>query len=513
MAKSLIVDDSVFTRALLKNLLQALGHDTIGEAADVQPAIRAFQDLSPELVTLDIVMPSGTGLDVLKAIRQKNKNAKVIVVTASSQPGLDEQAFQLGANAILHKPFTAEEFRAKLLTIGSLGKGVAPAARAAAMTTLSREQVVAAAIEQAGGLQDWGADTSFWEGLDQLLSAAKNDGTIQAKDSVAVAYTLSTHLVNRLLIQDYVKHNPAVTDIPLRRPLVILGLPCTGDLFLHRLLAQDPSVRAFMRYEQEIPCFPSAAPGSEDPRLRIAKEYADLECLLDESMRKFRAQRPAQYDMPEPGFWLLANSFASRHLVFQYPGYQTWLSKQDMTAPYQYLRLQLQVLLSQKPCPPDGHVVIHDFVNHLANLEALLRTFPDANIVHTHRAVDESVAEWCNAVEAYRSIRANRVDPHEVGQFVVANFLSALTRGLAARTTSDPSRFIDIKYDDLRKDPSGTIKRINDRFGYPASSKLDVDGCLQTLRRPDKAQPLEHYGLTKEGLRERFAAYITQFGL
>lgn len=299
MAKTLIVDDSVFTRSMLKNFLTALGHDTIGEAADVAPALKAYGDLKPELITLDIVLPSGTGVDILKKIREKDKATKVIVVTASAKSGLDAEVLRLGANAVLHKPFTAEEFRLKLLTISSLDQGAAPAPRAAASATLAKEEIVAAAIEHSKGLSDWGEDQSFWEPFDKLLMAAKNDGAVRAKDAVGVAYTLGSLLVNRLMVQQYVKLHPEVRDVPVRRPLIILGLPMMGDMVLHRLLAQSPAARSFQLYELLIPCFPTSASSGEDLRIRIAKEYFDLEMLVDESMRRFHAKIPLKADLPD----------------------------------------------------------------------------------------------------------------------------------------------------------------------------------------------------------------------
>lgn len=99
---------------MIKNMLKSLGHEIVGEAEDVPQALDFFKSLSPEAVTLDMVLPSGSGLDILRAIRAQNATTRVIVVTASGQDGIDRQVMELGANAVMHKPFTPDEFKSTI---------------------------------------------------------------------------------------------------------------------------------------------------------------------------------------------------------------------------------------------------------------------------------------------------------------------------------------------------------------------------------------------------------------
>ncbi|MBI3550137.1 MAG: sulfotransferase [Elusimicrobia bacterium] len=513
MPKCLVVDDSVFTRGLLKNLLSALGHTIVGEAGDVGPALKAFEDLSPDLVTLDVVMPSGTGVDVLRQIRKTNKKAKVIVVTASGQAGLDKEVIDLGANAILHKPFTAEEFRAKLVTMGAVSATSGTStAKVTKVINLTKDSIVAAATEQSNGLTDWGEDTSFWQAFDSLLGAMTKDKAVREKDSTAVAYSLCTLLVNRLLIQEYVKNNPKVKNIKIQRPLVIACLQRTGDMLLHSLLARDPKARPFLLYELMIPHFPSEKTNGEDARINVAKEYFILESLLNESYRQMRTQRPAEYDKPASGVYLLANSFATRHHAVQYsiPSYQEWLAKQDMTKVYEYLRLQMQVLLAQRPCPDEGYVVMYDQVNNLYNLGALQKVFPDACVVQTHRRAADAMAEWCAFIEKDRLTRCDKVDPHEIGRFAIKFHLESLKRADAARKQPGAAKRLDVPFDDLMKDPVGVVSRIKKHFGYTESADLkkNIETFMKTVSTPKADYLLDRYGLTKEQIDKEFGPYL-----
>ncbi|APC49180.1 response regulator [Virgibacillus halodenitrificans] len=108
MAKILITDDAAFMRMQLKDILTKLGHEVIGEAENGQVAIEKFQELQPELVTMDITMPEMNGVEAVKEIKKINPNAKVIMCSAMGQQGMVVEAIQAGAKDFIVKPFTPE---------------------------------------------------------------------------------------------------------------------------------------------------------------------------------------------------------------------------------------------------------------------------------------------------------------------------------------------------------------------------------------------------------------------
>lgn len=102
----LIVDDALFMRNMLKNILEEHGYTVVGEATNGVEAFAKYQELSPDLVTLDITMPDMTGLDALKAITALDPDAKVIMCSAMGQNSMVMEAIQNGAMDFLIKPFT-----------------------------------------------------------------------------------------------------------------------------------------------------------------------------------------------------------------------------------------------------------------------------------------------------------------------------------------------------------------------------------------------------------------------
>jgi two-component system chemotaxis response regulator CheY len=105
MKKILIVDDAAFMRVSIKNMLTKNGFDVIGEAENGKVAIQKFQELSPDIVTMDITMPEMDGLASLKKILAINPAANVVMISAMGQEGMVREAVLAGAKGFIVKPF------------------------------------------------------------------------------------------------------------------------------------------------------------------------------------------------------------------------------------------------------------------------------------------------------------------------------------------------------------------------------------------------------------------------
>ena len=101
--KILVVDDSPFARMQMRQVLEEHGHEVVGEAGDAAGAALKYHELKPQVMTLDMVMPGGGGLEVLKALHDATPAPKVIVISS-----LNEQALapvrELGVRHVLNKP-------------------------------------------------------------------------------------------------------------------------------------------------------------------------------------------------------------------------------------------------------------------------------------------------------------------------------------------------------------------------------------------------------------------------
>jgi len=103
--KVLIVDDALFMRNMLREIFTKAGHEVIGEAANGVEAVEKYQELGPDLVTMDIIMPLRSGIEALQEIVEGDPGAMVIMVSALGQESLVLEAVQAGAKDFIVKPF------------------------------------------------------------------------------------------------------------------------------------------------------------------------------------------------------------------------------------------------------------------------------------------------------------------------------------------------------------------------------------------------------------------------
>ncbi len=108
-ANVLIVDDSKFMHIMLEKILDKMGYNTIS-AYNGKEAINSFIENKPDLITLDINLPDIDGLEVIKSIKELNKNCKVVMCTALAHEKFYDDSLELGANGYITKPFTEDKF-------------------------------------------------------------------------------------------------------------------------------------------------------------------------------------------------------------------------------------------------------------------------------------------------------------------------------------------------------------------------------------------------------------------
>lgn len=108
MGKILVVDDAVFMRKMISDILVKAGHEVAGEAANGKEALDRYKELKPDLVTMDITMPEMDGLQGLKNIKEFDKDAKVLMCSAMGQQSMVIEAIQSGAKDFIVKPFQAD---------------------------------------------------------------------------------------------------------------------------------------------------------------------------------------------------------------------------------------------------------------------------------------------------------------------------------------------------------------------------------------------------------------------
>jgi len=109
--KLFIADDSEGMRERIRELVSAIdGVELVGKAGDVQSSIKGIMDLKPDVVILDIRMPGGNGLDVLRKVKGHPQKAPLIIVLTNYPfPEYKEIAIKLGADHFFDKAAEFDE--------------------------------------------------------------------------------------------------------------------------------------------------------------------------------------------------------------------------------------------------------------------------------------------------------------------------------------------------------------------------------------------------------------------
>jgi two-component system chemotaxis response regulator CheY len=117
MARVLIADDASFMRQMIREIIEPEGHEVVGEATNGIEAVDLYNELRPDLVTMDIVMPKRSGIDAVKAILAETPTACIVMCSALGQETLVMEALQAGARDFIVKPFKPDSVISTLAKI------------------------------------------------------------------------------------------------------------------------------------------------------------------------------------------------------------------------------------------------------------------------------------------------------------------------------------------------------------------------------------------------------------
>jgi hypothetical protein len=364
-----------------------------------------------------------------------------------------------------------------------------------------------ATAERRTRLSDWG-DDRFREGLTVLVGAFDHRDNAHTLGRIAFRLFCLRLLTNRLLIEDELKRHPEILDVPIRRPLIVTGLPRSGTTFLHHLLAQYPAGRPLLLWETLEPV-PSPRPQTyrTDPRIQRTRRVVRALTTLAPGItaaHDFGAENPEECNN------LFGHEFEAGFLGFMFdaPDYVAWLRGRDQVATYRSVRRQLQILSRYVP----GDPWVLKAPSHIFHLDALLSVFPDASVVMMHRDPLQVLPSSCSLGAALRSVYSDDVDPRRLGTEITEALALGVERALTFRASADPARFFDVSYPALVANPAGTVEAICGHFGYMYDNVFEnrVRGWLTDHPQHKHGvhrYSLDQFGLDPGSLDRQFAAY------
>jgi len=379
------------------------------------------------------------------------------------------------------------------------------------------ETAILAEARDHAGLDDFG-DEGFREPLRVLLSSLENEANLHAAGRVAQRARIVDSLITRLRTQDHLTRHPEILSERIEAPLFVVGLPRTGTTLLQRMLASDPDVNALLWWECRSPAPWPDSPWRNGRDPRIDSAHAQVRAIL-EARPELASIHPWDPEGPDEEILLLEHTFLSQvpESGAHVPRYRAWITDQDPTPAYAYLHRLLQFLQWQKrESGRLGRGWVLKSPCHLGCLEVLLRVFPDARIVQTHRDPLETIPSIASMYCSLWSLATDGFDEREVGRQCRERFVWALDRCLEARRRLPADRFLDVAYRDVVSHPLETARKIHAFAGRTLSPSAEAAG-LRFLeehareKRPPHRYTRERFGFSADGLARDFAAYRERF--
>ncbi|HYY02219.1 MAG TPA: sulfotransferase [Mycobacterium sp.] len=363
----------------------------------------------------------------------------------------------------------------------------------------------------ATGLHDFGS-LYYREGLERTVDALNNEAELSEIGNTIQHATISNALIQRLKVEDtYAKH-PEIDDEVVGGPVFVIGLPRTGTTALSQLVAADPQFRSLRMWESQAPTPPpETATQDSDPRIAQAEEGLRM---LDEMFPLMKTMHNSEATAATECQDLMGMSFRTFHFdgAVRVPSYLDWLMHCDMRETYTFHRRVLKLL--QWHCPPTlWHLKTPV---HMFALEALIDAYPNAKFLWSHRDPAKVMGSVCSLIRYVRSWSSDRDDPEELGAEQLDSWAEAVRRAMDFRQRLGDSRFADVAFADLQHDPVDTL-----RVGYASLGLTFSEDSERAVEQwADEHKPgsrgahdyeLSDYGLTPEGVRERFGDYLRTY--
>jgi hypothetical protein len=372
------------------------------------------------------------------------------------------------------------------------------------------ERSLLAAAKRKTGLTSFG-DPDFHEPLRRLIVSVEGEARLHPLGRIITRTRLVSTLATRMRLERMIERDPGILDEKLTRPIVIVGLPRTGTTFLHRLLASDDTrVRALMSWEALMPV---PLEGETEPTKRIAAAQRS-ESALRYLAPDFFAVHPIDAVGPEEDILLLDLAFRSTvpEATMNVPSFASWLESVDQGPAYRMMAKALRALQRQRRPPAREWRWVLKTPHHLEWLDELPKVLDDPLIVWTHRTPREVVGSFCSMIAHGRGVFSDDVDPVEIGRFWLRKGKRMVERAMEARSRWGKDDFVDVRYEDLIRDPVAIVRRIQERAGLPWTEETEAS-LSTSLRREVKDRhgkhrySLEAFGLSNAQVDDAFAPY------
>lgn len=362
------------------------------------------------------------------------------------------------------------------------------------------DKLVARAEQESGGSS--AGDEAFLEEYRTLLREVATVPTISGLGWTGMLTDLRTRMANRFRVRRLIAEHPEIADEPIDRPIIVTGLPRTATTLAHKILARPEGNRAPLMWELQATDRFDIDERLKRRRRRVAAQLSTFGHRFAPSLKQIHPMEP---ESPEECVFALPHG---RNLLvcLRLPEYRAWLDRHDYLADFQYYKQVLQVL--QTGAPRKRWVLKSPY--HLENLDTILKVFPDAKILWTHRDPNTVMGSWCSLMESGTALANRSYDPHHIGADWIEMLSQMVDTARNSRAKLPRAQIVDVSYHQLTGNPYGELPGIFERLELEWTDD-DQDNLGRVLARPGMKRgheySLAHYGLDEDQVDRAFGDY------
>jgi hypothetical protein len=375
-----------------------------------------------------------------------------------------------------------------------------------------------ALLEQARaftGLSNFG-DPWFERPLEVLLDALRSEARLNEAGEWTAMKQIVKVLADRLWAEQWFERHPEILARPLPHPVIVVGPMRSGTTRMHRLLAADHRFTHMRSFETISPVpRPEFVHGGPDFRVTLAARIARLARLANPRTLTIHPTGPME---AEEELGLLVNSFWSTKHDAQWwvPSYARWCEAQDPAPAYrQMARLLKLVGWSQQASSLRPWVL--KTPQHMFDLPVLMKLFPDARLIFTHRDPLAVVGSAASLAWNQTIIYSDHADPHAIGEEWLRKTRLQIERAHEARREIPAERQIDVHYEDMDRDWRSAMERVYRFLGLDIGQALPAMEAYQqrtaALKRRPHRYSLEEFGLSPGRVLDELGDYVKTYDI
>ncbi len=334
------------------------------------------------------------------------------------------------------------------------------------------EQALIAEAKQETGIANF-RDESFLPAMRALLASIESEANLNPFGRfVAKSRTMRT-LTNRLWADACFEAHPQILQRRIVAPIIIVGPHRSGTTRMQRMLATDTRLQHLTTWEGLNP-----APRLGLPDGGRAARYEEIKKSLEGRETVYPGAyvaHPMHADWPEEEMLLLNHSFCGFAPLGLYnvPSYYQWFLKADKTAGYRYMADLMRLISWSRGEPEDKRWVLKN-PQHMLDIDVLLKVFPDAKLVFTHRDPLKTVGSVMSLMWFYAVQHTDLACRAQIRD-VWLDFCEQMARRcMKARESIPESQQMDVHYEEMNRDWRAVMRRVYAFGGMTFPSEVEA---------------------------------------